>query len=146
MSDDVEFARWVTTFVDSSAGDDAALHALVDPPAYCPGCVAAAGQECLERATSRLCARCLGMMRRVYQCRLWNGDPAHQRQAGHAIWAIWAACSARWRAASGLVPLAVETVRRYLTPEHMRGPLGALLPTRARGGVSGVVRRAAAAG
>lgn len=110
--------------------DEGVIRALVDPPDACPGCLALAGRAWPEGTTSRFCARCLATMRRAYQCRTWNADPDHQRQAGHAS---FAAFSARWRASSGLVPLSAEAVRRYLTPEHVRGPLGALLPARLRG-------------
>ncbi len=105
------------------------LAAVLAPLAYCPGCLAEAGQSFPERATTRHCLRCLDRIRRVYQCARWNQDHAHQVAAGHAS---WDAFSARWRASSGLAPLAVDAARRYVTPEMIRGPLGALLPERLR--------------
>jgi len=107
----------------------ALLRRIVDPPAYCPGCLAEAGLAFPERATTRHCARCLGRIRRVYRCARWNQDHAHQVAAGHAN---WGAFSARWRASSGLAPLSAEAARRYVTPEMIRGPLGMLLPERLR--------------
>ncbi len=111
--------------------DDASarLRGIVDPPAYCPGCLAEAGLAFPERATTRHCSRCLDRIRRVYQCARWNQDHAHQVAAGHAS---WDAFSARWRASSGLAPLSVEAARRYVTPGMIRGPLGMLLPERLR--------------
>jgi len=105
------------------------LRGIVDPPAYCPGCLAEAGQSFPERATTRHCARCLDRIRRVYQCARWNQDHDHQVAAGHAS---WDAFSARWRAGSGLAPLTVEAARRYVTPDLIRGPMGSLLPERLR--------------
>jgi hypothetical protein len=92
----------------------AGIAAIVDPPAYCPGCLAEAGLPFPARATTRHCARCLDRIRRVYQCARWNQDHAHQVAAGHA--------------SSGLAPLSVEAARRYVTPEMVRGPMGSLLP------------------
>ncbi len=116
-------------------GDDedeelrARVISVVDPSAYCPGCLAEAGLPFPERATTRHCARCLDRIRRVYQCARWNQDHAHQVAAGHAS---WDAFSARWRASGGLAPLSVDAARRYVTPEMIRGPLGMLLPERLR--------------
>ncbi len=102
---------------------------IVNPPAYCPGCLAEAGQSFPERATTRHCRACLDRIRRVYQCARWNQDHAHQVAAGHAS---WDAFSARWRASGGLAPLTVGATRRYVTPDMIRGPLGMLLPERLR--------------
>jgi hypothetical protein len=52
-----------------------------------------------------------------------------QSAAGHAS---FDAFSARWRACQRLSPLTVQAARRYITPEHIRGELGILLPTRLR--------------
>jgi len=101
------------------------IAAIVDPPAYCPGCLAEAGLPFSARATTRHCPRCLDRIRRVHQCARWNQDHAHQVAAGHAS---WDAFSARWRASSGLAPLSVEAARRYVTPDLIRGPMGSLLP------------------
>jgi len=109
------------------ASSGSAIAAIVDPLAYCPGCLAEAGLPFPERATTRHCRACLDRIRRVYQCARWNRDPAHQVAAGHTS---WDAFSARWRASGGLAPLAVDAARRYVTPEMIRGPLGALLPER----------------
>jgi len=87
----------------------ARIAALVDPPAHCPGC--------------------LDRLRRAHQCATWNADHSHQVSAGHAS---WDAFSARWRASTGLPPLSAEAVRRYVTPEQIRGPVGALLPAALR--------------
>jgi hypothetical protein len=103
----------------------ACIAAIVDPPAYCPGCLAEAGLPFPARATTRHCPRCLDRIRRVYHCARWNQDHAHQVAAGHAN---WDAFSARWRASSGLAPLSVEAARRYVTPDLIRGPMGSLLP------------------
>jgi hypothetical protein len=116
-------------------GDDedeevgARVSAIVDPPAYCPGCLAEVGHSFPERATTRHCLRCLDRIRRVYQCARWNQDHAHQAAAGHAS---WDAFSARWRASSGLAPLSADAACRYVTPAMIRGPLGMLLPERLR--------------
>src|SRR5215467_10289740 len=107
-----------------SAEVRSAIDALVNPPHYCPGCVADPGQPFPVGATSRQCARCLDRIRRVYQCARWNQDHAHQVAAGHAS---WDAFSARWRASGGLPPLTADAARRYVTPEMIRGPLGMLL-------------------
>ncbi len=74
------------------------------------------------------------------RCRAWNADRAHQAKAGQARAAqftrdyqtaagnaSWSAFSARWRAGQGIAPLSAEAVRRYVTPEMIRGPLGAEL-------------------
>ena len=79
------------------------------------------------------------------QCLDWNTDPAHQRLAAHARarqfthasqaqagHCSYAAFSARWRAGQGLAPLSVEAAVRYVTIEHIRGPLGQLLPAAVR--------------
>jgi hypothetical protein len=79
--------------------------------------------------------------RRVAQCRAWNADPAHQVLAGQARAAHFtpdfqarageassAAFSARFRASHGSPPLSAEAVRRYLTSDEVRGPLGLSLP------------------
>jgi hypothetical protein len=101
------------------------IGAIVKPPAYCPGCLAAAGGSWPEGATSRYCAGCIETMRRVYQCQRWNADPAHQALAGHTS---CDAFSARWRASSGLAPLSAAAVRTYVTPDLIRGALGLFLP------------------
>ncbi len=111
------------------SADSASIAAIVDPPAYCHGCVAEAGLPFPARATTRHCSRCLDRIRRVYQCARWNQDHMHQVAAGHAS---WDAFSARWRASSGLAPLAVDAARRYVTPDLIRGPMGSLLPERLR--------------
>ncbi len=111
------------------ASSGSAIAAMVDPPAYCPGCLAEAGLPFPEHATTRHCKACLDRIRRVCQCARWNRDPAHQIAAGHAS---WDAFSARWRASGGLAPLSVHAARRYVTPEMIRGPLGMLLPERLR--------------
>jgi hypothetical protein len=98
---------------------------IVDLPAYCPGCLAEAGQPFPVGATTCHCPRCMDRMRRVYQCARWNADHAHQVAAGRAS---WDAFSARWRASGGLPPLSADAARRYVTPEMVRGPLGTLLP------------------
>jgi hypothetical protein len=105
--------------------DAKAIAAIVAPPAYCPGCLAAEGTSWPDGATSRHCAGCLATMRRVYRCKRWNADPAHQAMAGHAS---FDAFSARWRASSGLAPLSAEAVRKYVTPDMIRGVLGLFLP------------------
>lgn len=107
----------------------AALAAVVNPPTACPGCLALAGQPWPEGTTSAYCRRCLAQLRRVWQCQRWNADPAHQSAAGQAS---FAAFSARWRAEQGLAPLTRDVVRRYVTPNHIRGPLGMPLPARIR--------------
>jgi len=115
-----------------AGADEAAaarIAALVDPPAYCPGCLAERGAPWPDGATTRHCPRCLDRIRRVHQCATWNADRAHQVAAGHAS---WDAFSARWRASSGLPPLSMEAARRYVAPDLIRGPLGALLPTALR--------------
>jgi hypothetical protein len=118
----------------AAAGEDAdgvavRILAVVDPPAYCPGCLAEANQPWPEGATTQHCRRCLNRIRRVYRCARWNADHVHQVAAGHAS---WDAFSARWRASGGLAPLSVNAARRYVTPEMIRGPLGMLLPERLR--------------
>jgi hypothetical protein len=75
------------------------LAAVIHPPAACPGCFAEAGHDWPEGTTSQYCLRCLGHMRRAYQCQRWNADPAHQSAAGQAS---FTAFSARWRAEQGL--------------------------------------------
>jgi hypothetical protein len=103
------------------------VNRLVHPPEACPGCLAEAGQSWPEGATSRFCPQCVSRARRVYQCQRWNADPTHQSAAGQAS---FTAFSARWRAEQGLAPLTVEAARRYVVPEQIRGPVGALLPER----------------
>jgi len=98
---------------------------IVDPPGCCPGCVAEAGQSWPAGATSRHCARCLDRVRRVWQVNRWNRDHDHQVLAGRAS---WTAFSARWRASCGLAPLSTDAVRRYVTPDLIRGPAGVPLP------------------
>jgi hypothetical protein len=110
----------------------ARIAALVDPPAYCPGCLAERGERWPDGATTRHCPRCLDRIRRVYQCARWNADHAHQVAAGRAS---WDAFSARWRASTGLAPLTVEAARRYVTSEQIRGPLGTFLPEALRAAV-----------
>ena len=80
--------------------------------------------------------------RQAAQCREWDADPDHQRQAGRARAArgftrAWqqAAAHARndqlaavFRAEQGLPPLNPEWVRRYVTPEQIRDPFGRPLP------------------
>jgi hypothetical protein len=78
-------------------------------------------------------------MRRVYQRKRWNADPAHQSLAGHAS---FDACSARWRASSGLAPLSAEATKKYVTPDMIRGVIGLFLPTY----LQAVVHRAWCAG
>lgn len=46
---------------------------------------------------------------------------AYQSAAAHAQQTQF---SAQWRAEQGLPPLSAEAVRRYLTPQLIRGPLG----------------------
>jgi len=104
---------------------DARIRSVVHPPAHCPGCLAEAGMTFPTGATTRHYPRCLDRIRRVYQCARWNHDHAHQVAAGHAIWDTF---SARWRACSDLPPLSAEAARRYVTPDMIRGPMGALLP------------------
>jgi hypothetical protein len=71
------------------------------------------------------------------RCKQWNADRDHQRMAGkiraQAFTSTYQAAaahaqqtqfSAQWRAEQGLPPLSAEAVRRYLTPEMIRGPLG----------------------
>jgi len=110
----------------------ARIAAIVAPPAQCPGCLAEEGRRWPEGATTLHCPRCLDRIRRVHQCATWNRDRAHQVAAGHAS---WDAFSARWRASSGLPPLSIEAVRRYVTPNLIRGPLGALLPEALRAAI-----------
>jgi len=107
----------------------ARIAALVDPPAHCPGCLAERGEPWPAGATTRHRPRCLDRLRRAHQCATWNADHSHQVSAGHAS---WDAFSARWRASTGLPPLSAEAVRRYVTPEQIRGPVGALLPAALR--------------
>jgi len=97
---------------------DARIRSIVHPPAHCPGCLAEAGMTFPTGATTRHCPRCLDRIRRVYQCARWNHDHAHQVAAGHAS----------WDAFSGLPPLSAKAVRRYVTPDMIRGPMGASLP------------------
>lgn len=109
--------------------DAGSIAALTQPPAACPGCLAAAGAPWPDGTTTRHCPTCLGLLRRVFQCQRWNAEHAHQVLAGQAS---WLAFSARWRASSGLAPLSAEAVRRYVTPAVIRGPVGAILPERVR--------------
>jgi hypothetical protein len=77
----------------------------------------------------------------VWQAQRWNADHQHQVLAGKAraqhfthesqqaaAFSSWDAFSVRWRASQGLRPLSADAVRKYLTPEQIRGPLG--LPLR----------------
>ncbi|SRR5579875_3310686 len=113
---------------------------LIDPPAFCPGCLALAGQDWPPGASSRFCGRCRDQLRRVHQVKRWNRDRAHQVMAGKARarqftheyqsvagLASFSAFSARWRAVQGIAPLYAEDARRYLTPEMIRD-LGRPLP------------------
>ncbi len=106
-------------------GEVARINALVDPPAYCPGCLAEAGLPWPDEATTRHCTHCLDRVRRVWQVNRWNRDRDHQVMAGRAS---WTAFSARWRASSGLAPLSADAARRYVTPDMIRGPAGVPLP------------------
>jgi hypothetical protein len=51
------------TSADPAQDLDRVLAALVDPPAVCPGCLAAAGQAFPSRTTSRYCPSCLARLR-----------------------------------------------------------------------------------
>jgi hypothetical protein len=89
-----------------------------------------------EGTPEQVCTFHRPLYRRL-QCQGWNADHTHpvlagrgraqqftrayQQAAGHAS---WDAFSARWRALQGLGPLSAEAVRRYLTPDLIRGPLG----------------------
>jgi hypothetical protein len=79
--------------------------------------------------------------RRLAQVQGWNADVIHQQRAGKARAAQFThesqaqAAHARndqqealFRAQQGLPPLRVEAVRRYLTPDMIRDPLGRALP------------------
>ncbi len=79
--------------------------------------------------------------RRLAQVQGWNADVTHQQRAGKARAAQFThesqaqAARARndqqeavFRAQQGLPPLRVEAVRRYLTPDMIRDPLGRALP------------------
>ncbi len=80
--------------------------------------------------------------RRLAQVQGWNADVAHQQLAGKARAAQFThesqaqAAHARndqqealFRAQQGLPPLRVEAVRRYVTPDMIRDPLGRALPS-----------------
>lgn len=115
-----------------SIDDLGMLAVVVNPPRACPGCLARVGQPWPDNTTSAYCGKCVAQMRRIYQCRKWNANPAHQRAAGHAS---FSAFSARWRASSGMAPLTSDAARRYVTPEMIRGPVGMLIPERVRNAV-----------
>ncbi len=79
--------------------------------------------------------------RRLAQVQGWNADVTHQQLAGKARAAQFThesqaqAARARndqqeavFRAQQGLPPLRVEAVRRYVTPDLIRDPLGRPLP------------------
>ena len=79
--------------------------------------------------------------RRLAQVQGWNADMTHQQRAGKARAAQFThesqaqAAHARndqqealFRAQQGLPPLRMEAVRRYLTPQMIRDPLGRALP------------------
>jgi hypothetical protein len=79
--------------------------------------------------------------RRLAQVQGWNTDVIHQQLAGKARAAQFThesqaqAAHARndqqeavFRAQQGLPPLRTEAVRRYLTPDMIRDPLGRALP------------------
>jgi hypothetical protein len=96
--------------------------------------------DAAEGSSEHCCAFHRRVLRQL-QCLGWNTDHDHQVLAGQAraqqftpeyqqaaAFASWAAFSARWRASQGLGPLSAEAVRKYLTPEQIRGPLG--LPLR----------------
>ncbi len=97
------------------------LAALINPPAACPGCLAAAGQPWPADTTARFCPRCRDRLRRVHQVKRWNRDQAHQAAAGLAS---YTAFSARWRATQGIAPLTAAAARRYVTPDMIRQPSG----------------------
>jgi len=105
---------------------------ILGASAHCPGCLAESGEQWLGGATTRHCPRCLDRIRRVYQCATWNAGHAYQVADGHAS---WDAFSARWRASSGLPPLSTEAVRRHVTADMIRGPLGTLLPEALRAAI-----------
>jgi len=50
--------------LDDVDGVAARIAALVDPLAYCPGCLAGAGTPWPAGATTQHCPRCLGRLRR----------------------------------------------------------------------------------
>ena len=122
-----------------------ALAVAPDPDPRCPFCVALAalpwpadGPE--GPAAIRLCPAHLTLWRQL-RCRGWNADPQHQVRAGQARarqftpasqqqagFASWDAFSARWRASGGLAPLSAAAVRKYVTPEMIRGVCGLALP------------------
>jgi len=79
--------------------------------------------------------------RRLVQVQGWNADVSHQQLAGKARAAQFTHESqartaharndqqeAVFRAQQGLPPLRTEAVRRYVTPELIRDPLGRALP------------------
>ncbi len=79
--------------------------------------------------------------RRLAQVQGWNADVTHQQRAGKARAAQFThesqaqAAHARndqqeavFRAQQGLPPLRTAAVRRYVTPEMIRDPLGRALP------------------
>jgi hypothetical protein len=81
--------------------------------------------------------------RRLVHVQGWNADVSHQQRAGKARAAQFThesqaqAAHARndqqeavFRAQQGLPPLRVEAVRRYVTPELIRDPLGRALPAK----------------
>ena len=72
---------------------EAAIHAMVNPPTACPGCLARAGLPWPEGTTSRFCGTCADRMRRIHQCARWNANRDHQSAAGKAR---WVAAVARW--------------------------------------------------
>jgi hypothetical protein len=119
--------------MDSVCGPPAAGQAAVAdhhsadfvPDSRCPFCVALAALPWPAEGTEgmRLCVPHLADWRRL-QCRGWNADPAHQQMAGFAS---WDAFSARWRASGGLCPLTPEAVRKYVTPDMIRGISGRAL-------------------
>ncbi|HET9751314.1 MAG TPA: hypothetical protein VFP52_00065, partial [Myxococcales bacterium] len=113
-----------------------ALPMARDPDPRCPFCVALAALPWPAEGTERLCAPHLTRWRQL-QCRGWNADPQHQVMAGQARarqftpasqqqagFASWDAFSARWRAAGGLAPLSADAVRKYVTPDLIRGVCG----------------------
>ena len=106
-----------------SAGSTASASAGTSPDPRCPFCVALAALPWPAEGTERLCAPHLSDWRRL-QCRGWNADLAHQQRAGMAS---WSAFSARWRASGGLCPLSAAAVRKYVTPEMIRGACGLLV-------------------
>jgi len=79
--------------------------------------------------------------RRLAQVQSWNANVTHQQRAGKARAAQFThesqaqAARARndqqeavFRTQQGLPPLRTEAVRRYLTPDMIRDPLGRALP------------------